>query len=468
MTYHVLSINPEDPKPWKQEIDAILNIANTISGLVDPSNPLDASSLQLNTLSPTNIKSMLKAINSSDIACDAIPGFISSGFESINLGTLTTYNEVNYATYHLGQVVYGGLDGLASEGTEIDNIYRVMNSIYNESAQTYDTNLNDMSSFAAGEGGLAKLEGLLRFIYKSHIFDTNHTTGEYHLLNSDGEGHSFSAQGIMLYHSLGESLSYYIARDADPSTPEKAAIDRIATLSTIVHMNYYEENYDLDTYAIEAKGLKSLLNSVSGTINASTFEGNDVETIKASKALIMNIIESAYNADGEDHYSAIVSEFVSGLLNYIMENQYNAIHDDPSTYPGYAYQVFSFGNDDASSLTLDDYSDLNQTEKNGANGVISSLDIISGGMSPASLKAAREDLKNDFALMGEEEGKNSHLAQILYLSQAHRYLNNIPFLNTQLVTVLTADPEVPNNVYSNTFSFKEYGENLDSFIGLWL
>ena len=454
---------------WYDEIDSIMNLANTAADMASGSS-LDVSSFELNKLSPTQIKNMLTAVNSSDILADALPKFIKDGFTSINLGTLTSYSDVNYAYYRLGQTVYGGENANSPAGSEIDNIYQVMSVLYNEGTQTYNTDMNNMTEFAKGATGEARLTGLLKFLYQSHIFNTS-LSGTYKQYNVV-DGHNVTAQGIMLYNSLGNDLSAYIARDADKLTPAKSALDKISTLSTIVHMeNYFESEVDI-TYQVEAKGLKRLVDLTDGQIDASTFNDNNVNTIKAKKSLILGIVESAYNATAEtdptlNKRSAITSEFISGLFNTILENQYTKLEAKPT----YRYTVFSFGNDDASTLDISDYSELNSVERDGLEGMLDALDYIGATSTPASLQANREQIKAKFAMMGQEPGKNAHMAQALYLTEAHQYLKN---LRNPLVTnggemfvpvdETSNDPTGSNNVYSNSFSFKEYGERIDNFL----
>ena len=467
---------------WSQEIDSIMNLANTAADLGGGSS-LDISSFELDKLEPIDIKNMLKAVNSSDIVCDALPKFIKDGFDSIKLGDLTTYNAKNYAYYRLGQVVYGGSDANAPEGTEIDNIYQVMLSlrkndedITEEDPSIYYTNMNNLNEFVKGAAGEDRLTGLLRFVYKSHILNTS-LAGEYDKYNTLDSGHKISAQGVMLKNSLGDDLSSYIARDANVATATKSEADKIATLSKLIHMHNYfegEEENKIDiTYQIEAKGLKRLIDLTTDQITANTFSDNNVETIKAKKGLILNIVECAYNATNETdevNYkrSAITSEFVSGLFNYILENQYTKLD---TTKPTYKYILFSFGNDDASSLVLSDYDELDKVERDGLEGIIDSLSYIGTTSTPASMKANSEAIKDCFVKMGRTAGNNSHIAQALYLTEAHQYIklirNPLVLNNGEMfvpVDETSNKPTENNNIYSNSFSFKAYGEYIHTFL----
>ena len=103
--------------------------------------------------------------------------------------------------------------------------------------------------------------------------------------------------------------------------------------------------------------------------------------------------------------------------------------------------------------------------------MLDATDYISSTSTPSSLQANREQIKAKFAMMGQEPGKNAHMAQALYLTEAHQYLLA---LRNPLVTnggemfvpvnETSKDPAVDNNIYSNTFSFKEYGERIDNFL----
>ena len=164
----------------------------------------------------------------------------------------------------------------------------------------------------------------------------------------------------------------------------------------------------------------------------------------------------------------MTSEFVSGLFNYILENQYTKLD---TTKPIYKYVLFSFGNDDANTLVLSDYDELDVVERDGLEGIIDSLNYIGTSSTPASMKANSEAIKDCFTKMGRDAGNNSHIAQALYLTEAHQYIKlirNSLVLNSGEMFVpvdeTVNDPAVDNNIYSNTFSFKAYGEYIHTFL----
>ena len=461
---------------WQQEIDTIVNLAHVASS-IGSGDKLDVSTFKLNELAPASVKSMLTAVNASDLVADAVPDFVDQGFTAINLGTLTSYDAgegaVNYSYYRLGQTIYGGVSGNSPVGSEIDNIYQIMESLYDEGTHSYATSMGNMTDFLKGEGGESGLQGFMRFIYKSHIFNTklDGTYDAYNIVN----GHNITAQGILLYNSLGDNLSAYIARDADSTTPERTALDKIATLSKIVHMHNYVHDAEDITYVVESKGLINLINTTDGNITADTFTSDtSVEGVKAKKAFILSIIENAYNSTGktnpEDYQrSAIVSEFLSGLFNNILENQYTKLDGKA----GYTYVKFSFGNDDASTLIFSDYATLNVDEKNGLEGILDALDYVGN---PAAMKAHTAELKQCFIKMGPSEDHNSNIARALYLTEAHQYFKNLknPLIldshGNQFLPIdeTTCDVMEDNNIYSYNdtykFSFANYGERIETFL----
>ena len=457
---------------WLGEIDAMMNLANTAADL-GSGDSLDISSFELDQMAPSDVKNMLAAVNASDLVSDAVPGFVSKGFDNINLGNLTTYNTQNYAYYRLGQEVYGGEDATAPEGTEIDNIANVLTSLYKQPSGPYITNMNNMTDFVKGEGGSGDgLNGLMKYIYDSHIFNTS-LDGVYDEYNTV-EGRQITAQGVLLFNSLGNDLSEYVARDANKLTPAPSAIDKISKLSHIIHLRQYDTALSKDTYLVEAGGIKNLITAVDGNIDASSFSSGSIEEVKARKDVILQVIETSYNALDESdpiNYkrSAIVSEFISGVLNNILENEYTKL-DNPANYPNYHYVLFSFGNDvDDGNVSLLDYASLNELEHNGLDGMISALDDVNSlalGMS----EEKRTHLVNNLAKMGPTPGNNSKIAQVIYLTEAHPkfdLLTGIPNTRMEYFTPVDetqTDASIDGNIYSLTFCFKNYSQDLNSYL----
>ncbi|MBQ6730446.1 MAG: hypothetical protein IJR08_00840 [Bacilli bacterium] len=475
----------EQGHAWDQEIDTIMHLAYTAAS-VSTDEELNTSTLELDKLEPESIKKMLVITNNSDLVCDSVTSLVKKGFEAINLGTQTTYDTVNYAYYHIGQEAFGGTLGDAPEDSEIDNIYNLMSALAkydsSDNFDGYSTNVNNLNDYIKGEGGdddAKGLNGLMRYLYKSHIFNTSQA-GVYNEYNSI-DGHSFTAQGVLLYNSLGENLTAYVSRDADKSTPAPTSLQKIEAFSRIIHMNQHGDN----TYLIEAKGIQRLVNLVDGHIDASTFSSGDIETVKANKELILDIIEVSYNVGSPyaGKRSALASEFISGVLNNILENQYDKLD---TNYPSYRYVAYSFGQDnDDGVLNIDDYSSLNEIERNGLEGILNSLTYMSGGdalVVAANIKAHMSDIRDNFTLMGSEVGKNSEIARVIYLSEAHPLFKNIatyelvpgsgpaikdshgdPFVPVDETSINPNQATPIYNIYSSAFTFDWYGQYIEAF-----
>ena len=465
---------------WAEEVDAVVHLAHVSSDLGSGSS-LDVSNIKLNELAPEQIRDMLKAVNASDLIADAIPKFVKEGFEdpSVQLGTLTSYNTVNYATYRLGQGVYGGADALASEGTEIDNIYHVMDALYDRISEPhkYTTGINNLTEFVKTPQGVAGLKGVVKYVYKSYILNTNKEMengyNQYYVV----EGQQITAQGAVIVNSLGDSLTSYIARDADKTTDPSTKVEKISRISHLIHLDQYAEA-ETKTYEVEAEGLINLVKSSDGKINDTTLSAEkikDADFRETTKPAILDVVASSYNATAEleeANYkrSVIASEFISGVLNNILENEYTKL-DNPSNYPGYVYTLFSFGNDvDDGVITVNDYASLSKVEHDGLDGMIDSLQYVT---SAEALKSATPEtiaaLKACFAKMGMTPGNNSKVAQAIYLAEAHsvfKVLGLLPYHGHTFVPVNETinDPDLPNNVYSTSFCFKDYGDAIEEHL----
>ena len=485
-TYYHKNVN----KSWNAEIDTIMQLAYC-SADIGTGDKLDTSSLDLSQLPPEDLKNMLTVLNYSELVSDALPKFVKDGFKAINLGTLTVYDETDYAYYRLSQEVYGGELGTSPKGTEIDNIYNIMNSLATYGAENkftgYSTGMSNMNDFIKNDGGSSGnqgLEGLLKYLYDSRIFNTS-LSGVYDEYNLVG-GHKITAQGVLLYNSFNAEASRYllsyIARDADPSTPTTDALTKMAVFSKIMHMKgeYVDGETGEDlTYEVESSGLKKLVALTDGNLSATTFTSNtSISNVESHRALILGTIECAYNAKDGNKRSCLVSEIVSGLFNNILENQYNKLVSDRPTYQ---FEVFSFAEADATKLTSSSYSSLNEVEKNGLDGILDCVKILGeSGADYTQMKAKAAELEQAFIKMGVDSDHNSNIARAVYLSEAHHYFLNLASSYEVMGTTFvlkdnhgeTYNPVneqsknhgEDNNVYSNTFSFADYGHRTRAFL----
>ena len=463
---------------WNKEISRLMEVAYRVADLSAGSS-IDVNNINMEDLDPNTAYNMLRAVNSSELAGDAIFKIVKDGFDGIGLDALTSYNSTNYANYRIGREVYGGPTGDAGLGTEIYRIYSVLNAL--RDGDHYINNFSNISTFISQDTTGSRLTGLIGYVYESRILNTP-VGGAYNQYWND-LGHSFSAQGILLYKLFDNAgLSDFIARDAILSTGASSDIEKIEQLSYIVHMPYD----DIDaiqaglTYEIESQGLYALIDvtNTSG-IDASTFTGaghDDINTVKSYKNAILQIVNVAYDADGEGHRSILASEFVSGLLNNVLENEYS----DLGSKVGYAFNQFTFGKPVAAThVSYTHYDSLNVKERNGMQGILDSLDYVSQldiatlvTMSESERHDLADNLEDCFALM-TTDNENSEIARIVYLNNVHdtfKLLASVPNRDSQTFTAhlidetSTSSASGSGTIYAADFSFASYGTALKNYI----
>ena len=464
---------------WDDEITSIMAIAYRVADM-SAGFTIDIDNFNLEDLEPAKVKTVLTAINSSDIAGDAVAKFVEDGFDAIGLGDLTSYNSVNYANYRIGQVAYGGDDAQSGTGTEINNIYNVLNAL--RDGDHYIDNVSDIKDFVSHDTYGTRIGGFIRYIYESRILNTpqDGNYADYSIVS----GHSISAQGVLLYNVFDNSgLSGFIARDALTATATSSDLEKIETLSIITHMPYEDEDAisaGLD-YSREAIGLYTLINITNDyNIDADTFTGSghdDIDNIRINyREPILYIFEAAYNAGGANQRSALASEFVAGLINNVLENEYHGLDEKA----GYAYVQYTFGKpNSASVIKFSDYDAINQVERNGLEGILNCLDYATS-LNPATLASMGDDdrhaladnLASAFSLMNTG-GVNSEIAKIVYLNDFHSVLkafsaipnkNAVTFANDIVNETSTSTSPGSRTVYSEDFSFLSYGNALRNYI----
>ena len=445
---------------WPQEVDAIVKLANGASEM-GTGDTLDVNSIQFDKLSPEEIDSMLTSVNDSDLVSDAVPGFIKKGFDNVGITKLSTYdyggaNEANYNYYRLGQVNYGLY--------EIDSIGEVMESIANRDPITHDFTgyIENLGSLNVKNLEDRTISGLVKYIYRSRILNTNAEDPNnvvYNALHTNS-GEQIGAQGILFYNALGNDLTGYIARDS-ANTP-KTALEKIASISKLVHFQTTDAlsgealAFDDIGYDVESQAIVTMVEQTKtggAEVDASSF--NNIADIKARKTVIKNILRAAYDADGDasvnEERSYIVSEFSAGLLNAAFDTEYDKI-----ALAGYAYDSgYSFGENDASSITRSSFDAINEIEYNGVDGILSMIDDL--GV-VATDPDAQVRVRNNFAMMGVQPGENSMFGRVIYLAEAHNAFRSIP--GFAYVDTTSCDPADHDNVYSDDFCFAEYGDRL--------
>ena len=429
------------------------------------------SSLQFDKIPPEHIRNLLTCTNDSDLVCDAVPDFVKKGFDNVEITKLSTYNygevdATNYNYYRLGQVIYGDY--------EIESIYEVMESI-----AVRDPLTNQFVSYLENFGSLnvknledRSIEGLVKYIYRSRILNTNAEDIDNPIYNQlhNKDGNQIGPQGILFYNTLGNDLTGYIARDTVNTS--KTTLEKISSLSKLVHfqttdpltdepLGFNDIRYKVESTAIVKMVAETKQDGLQ--VNATSF--NSIEAIRIRKDIIKNIINAAYDAyHGDENYpgeerSYIVSEFSSGLLNTVFDTEYDKI-----AARGYAFDdSYNFGQTNASLIERDSYDAVNELERDGVDGVLSMLDNLGSPASVETMKSNADSIEANFAKMGSTNGHNSMFGRVIYLAETHYYFKTI-LLGFDYVDDSSCAIDSHDNVYSDDFSFADYGTRLKTYL----
>ena len=433
------------------EIDAIMAFLGTAIDMMGDGDFSLTGDMSLDKLTPANVESILGNLNRVDIIKDAVPQFIKSGLGSV-LGSYSTYDAVDYAYYNLSQVVYGGTNskGDVNEGSEIYAICALLNNLYDDDNERY-IQATDINSLHSSD---KKLNGLMYFLFNTHIYNTN--AGEYNVMH-DKNGYPISGRGIFLYNIISQTgidMSGYIT--GSNSDERIAVLSRIFTLS----------NAD---YRYESNGLCRLIGEIS-SLSLGTFSGS-VDSVSAIKDTILEVMEASYDAlgDGSNHRAYFTSELIAHLLDDSIESEYSNL---ATNHPLYYYEREYFAARSGLVRTYEDvtnnsYDNLNEIEKNGMDGAISLLEYVD---SLVNLQAHSDEVRANFAKMGDSPDTNSFLAKVYYLSQAHESLYGITNESHLVMFGLNwqdiVDPYISGagSIYADDFVFEEYGDSLADWL----
>lgn len=437
--YHEFWLNPD--LSGNDEIHALINFMKGGQELLGEVGTMDVANLQMSNFSPIDIRDLIYDLNRVDFLSDAVPIFVSHGFDTIGLNNLATYGGTRYTYYDIGQLQYGGArDGSDFATSEINLIYLALNNLAQYDIESnfvaYD-NFQNLANFSTLVG-TAYFDGIMTFVTDSHIFNTD-PSGNYDTMWYIAPALPASARGLLLYNALtaGQSDPVHGTNFGDyitGATPE----EKIATLSKL----YTFDNFDK---IAESRGLYTLAaNSLNIDTNNLTI--SDFSSITDSRDAINESTRVSYDAysDGTNVRSYIASELVSGLLDDVMEEQYPIIDGY-----GYYYEIIQFGPVDYVGVNQNAYDNVNQNECDGVEGsleIVIILDGISHGDTPT-----RAQLEGAFTLMD-----NSASANIFYLARIHNKLG----------LLASGWSDYTSDVYAPGFLYSIYGNSLADYYAL--
>ncbi len=456
---------------WSAELDDLITLIKDGRSLVGEGGSF--TNLNISKLSADNSRTLMVDINALNTLNDALPKLLRDGFGDIGLKTYSSYDETDYAYYYFSQKQFGGVDNLASEGSEIYNLHTFFSSISSESG------LADLSGDAMSTSleDTTKSEGLLTFLKNSLIYNTNKDNPS---LETWGLDNPCRTSGLFLYNAYKtidmsggdttnpKTLVQYVLNNHKYGT-NAPAFNRIALLSKIVQ--------DINPVD-EATSFSKIISSAKVNLNSSVFNDNASYLNTVQISILTNAMEACYDvyANGSNVRSYLSSEIVSGFLSEIMEREYKICSDS-----SYCYEVIAFGPSDHDDFNKYSYNNICELEKNGVTGAIKVYESCSGLISPSgSSKPNKSDIVSAFALMGngnETIYTNSKIALDFYSSRLGVIIDGLyttsttsyyPLMPptysgdfTPAKYKLTDEVTIFND---STFKFNDYGVKLGQFL----
>lgn len=447
---------------WDDEINSLMVFVKDVSKIITTGNVTNSFTLDINDpeFTPELIGNLMNQINHIDVTHDALPKFIGTSIESLNLNRYSTYNGVDGANYYLTQRQFAGAGG-------VDSMIDVLNAISNKDIDgNHDgyyifTDSTTMKSFASGDRSTASI---LKFVYESLIYE------EPLLLN---DGSSVTNDAHFIYRIFQEAeLDDYIFGN----TVEK----KINLFEKIIHD---EAAFGVFSYQIEGTSIDKLLQNSSGFVSSdASFDPDSLSTVSAIKlplyeSLIgtLGYMESGVFVEFAPHRAYLTSEIMTGVLDRVAvaeEAKIIGILDNQKAV--YKLKTGSISNEKVESYSdfgADTYRLLSIDE---AKAIYGALSFYKGNTLASYLGMQRHN--DDFMNLGfvdafnlmeyEVDGniQNSPLASLIYVADLrdvfeplwHPLYPNNPVLSNPTIADLS----------DYAIGFADFGEALADSVGL--
>lgn len=399
---------------WENELDSLMKFVKGVSKIITNGNVTNSFTLDINDpkFTPELIGDLMSDINRIDVTHDALPKFVGSSLDSLNLDRYSTYDSVDGANYYLTQRQYAGAGGITSI---IDVISAISNKDIEGNHDGYFTftTTSTMKSFVEGERSTSTI---LKFVYESLIYDDA-------LLLSDGTIVTNDAHFIYRIFQEAELDDYIFGNTVDK---------KINLFERIIHD---EAAFGAFSYEIEGTSIDSLLKNSSGFVSSeASFDPSSLLSVSAIKLPLYESFlatigykESGVFVEFTPHRAYLTSEIMTGVLDRIAvaeEAKIVGITDGQRAV--YKLKSGSVSNEKVTSYTdfgADTYQLLNEQE---AKAIYGMLSFYKGTNLAAYLSIERYN--NDFDNLGfvssfelmeyEVDGnmKNSPLASLIYVA----------------------------------------------------
>lgn len=428
------------------EIDSIINFLKVGIDIQKDSVSFDSENIDMTSLSPSQIKDILFAMNQVDLLKDGTPRVVERGFISIGISSFTTYKFTpdktqNLAYYKLHPFIYGGdRDNIGGTNTEIYRIYEILENMANYDTTSGDKVFRDyktINSLKAFTDSCDNINGLFSFVTNSHILNTYEGTFNKKW-PSNTDGISLSTRGLLFYNALNqneegktENLTKYVSG----STVD----EKIYALSSIFDLNGEEFDTDYFDEKAEANAIYNLANISNSVMDIDTDSYVSVMTNKYKIDLAIHYSYDAY-IDGSNKRSYLASDIVSNLIQSAIDKEQSKL-DDKSYYK--SLRIAS----NYKEINKDSYSLLNETERTAINACFDASEYIDKvGANTETL--TREKMNEIFTRMG-----TSDIAKILYLSEMHEPLSIYCLKKGKFWNYVTDITNENSKIYASDFNF---------------
>lgn len=447
---------------WDDEINSLMVFVKGVSKIITTGNVTNTFTLDVNDpdFTPELIGSLMNQINHIDVTHDALPKFVATSLETLNLERYSTYSGVDGANYYLTQRQYAGAGG-------IDSVVDVLSAISIKDGEGKHagyfafTGASTMKTFV--DGGRST-SSILKFVYEFLIYDEP-------LLLNDGTTVTNDAHFVYRIYQEAELDDYIFG-----STVDK----KINLFEKIIHE---EATFGAFSYEIEGKSTDILLENSSGFVSSeASFDPESLSSVSAIKRpLYESLIGTLGHEEGgafvefAPHRAYLTSEIMTGVLDRVAvaeEDKIIGILDSQKAV--YKLKSGSITNEKVTSYAdfgADSYKLLTLQEAKAIYGVLS---VYKGNNLAAYMTAERYNADfdnlgfiNAFNLMEYEMNgniQNSPLASLIYAADLRNVFD--PLWNPLNPTPPVVSNPTITELCDYTIGFVSLGEAIADSIGL--
>lgn len=488
------------------EISSITGVLKSVVGITT-GDTIDANSISVTDLKAEDVADVLKAINGSYLTTGVINHLIKKAFAGgMGLESLLKYNSTDesmIADFDLTYLDFGGVNNACDQGTEIYVFQKVLEGMQYEDPVTHELHFVSLSNLQEAVTNKSDcFDGVFYFLFNSKTLAKTETRNSIQV----------KGRSVLLYNALSNFDSYLIGADKDNKI---LAIEKLYEVSESASSDY--------AYLREANGIARIIDAAGNSISGITVD--NLRNDPTLKEMILNIVNYTYDRnDGNTNFTTdtnvtkgrayFASEIVSGIFDDVLNTEYSTI---ASNYTSTRidefddYEVFYFASKStggrattASDINETTFSNLNEVEKNGLDGMISMTEYVNGSADRSGTSISNiasnpfvvgmttnvAAIRALFSTKLHSNGQDSRMAKVLFVSRGAKTLENETryaddsnptnsglFVMLKYATNYMSSPTTPvseyiwkdadgytDDYYGDSFDFSVYGNNLMDYI----